>query len=135
MSQGVLLDPLAVDVSAVRAVEVLEKGSLRMLMSRTVMTADGRIVDANVVIRQSADRVTFFGHVYRQDLPVQTQIRRAIVSLALSYPNQAIFCQDARRAGKVRPLRQTTAMLSLPPLSLASWINCLATVSDYRRKY
>ena len=49
--QRVLLDQLAVDVGAVRAVQVLEKRVVEDVDDQRVVTADGRVVDADVVVR------------------------------------------------------------------------------------
>jgi len=72
--QRVLLDELAVDVGAVRAVQVLEEGVVQDVDEQRVMTTDRGVVDANVVIRQATDRVAFLGHVvFRQGLAVQAE--------------------------------------------------------------
>ena len=54
--QRVLLDELAVDVGAVRAVEILEKRVVENVDDQRVMTADCSVVDANIVIRQAAEQ-------------------------------------------------------------------------------
>ena len=72
--ERVLLDQLAVDVRAVGAVEILEERVVEDIDDERVMTAHGRVVDANVVIRQPADRVTLLVHVvFREDLTIQAE--------------------------------------------------------------
>jgi hypothetical protein len=70
----VLLDQLTVDVRAVGAVQVFEKGIVQDVDHERVMTADRRIVDADVVVRQTPDGVTLFAHVVLgEHLPVETE--------------------------------------------------------------
>src|SRR5579875_2849237 len=61
--QGVLLDELAVDVRVVRAVQILEERVVEDVDDERVVTAHGRIVDADVVVRQPPDRVALLVHV------------------------------------------------------------------------
>ena len=74
MLQGVLLDQLAVDVGAVRAVQILEEGIIEDINDQRVVATDGGIVDADVVIRQASDRITLLRHVvFSQNLVVQAK--------------------------------------------------------------
>ena len=74
MLQRMLLDQLAVDVGAIGAVQILEKGIVQDVDDEGVVAADGRIVDPNVVIRQPPDGVALLRHVvFSQHLAVQTQ--------------------------------------------------------------
>ncbi len=63
MLQSVLLDQLAVDIGAVGAVQILEERVVQDVDDQRVVPADGRVVDADVVIRQTPDRIPFLGHV------------------------------------------------------------------------
>src|SRR5688572_25834124 len=86
-----LLDQLAVDVGAVRAVEVLEEGVVQDVDDQAVVTTDGCIVDAYVVVRQASDRIPLLGHVvFGQDLAVETQDkpRHLLPRCLLSEPGQ-----------------------------------------------
>ena len=70
--QGVFLDQLAVDVGAVGAVQILEKGIIENIDNERVMPTDSRVIDTHIVVRQAPDRVALFGHVvFGQDLVVQ----------------------------------------------------------------
>ena len=72
--QRVLLDDLAVDVGAVRAVQVLEERVVEDVDHERVVTADGRVVDADVVVRQTPDRVALLAHVVLGEyLPVEAE--------------------------------------------------------------
>jgi hypothetical protein len=72
--QRVLLDQLAVYIGAVGAVQVLEKRIVLYIDDQGMVSADGRIIDTHVVIRQAADRVPFLGHVvFSQNLVVQAK--------------------------------------------------------------
>ena len=107
--QGMLLDQLAVDVGAVRAVQVLEEGVVEDVDDQAVMTADGRIVDADVVVRQATDRVPLLGHVvFGQDLAVQTQdkARHRLPRSPLSEPGQYSVKYAPPRGEKFDHLRQ-----------------------------
>jgi hypothetical protein len=61
--ERVLLDQLAVDVRAVGAVEVFEERVVEDVDDQRVMAAHRGIVDADVVVRQPANRVTLLVHV------------------------------------------------------------------------
>jgi hypothetical protein len=68
------LDQFAVDVGAVGAVQILEKGIVQNIDDQGVVTTDGRIVDAHIIIREAPDRVPLLGHVVlSQNLAIQTQ--------------------------------------------------------------
>src|SRR4029453_11937401 len=89
--QCVLLDELAVDVGAVRAVQVLEEGVVEDVDDEAVVPADGGIVDTHVVVREPADRITLFRHVvFAQALPVDTKnkARHRLPRYRLSEPGQ-----------------------------------------------
>jgi hypothetical protein len=58
-----LLDQLAVDIGAIGAVQVLKERVVEDVDDQGVMTADRRVVDADIVIRQSPDGVTLLVHV------------------------------------------------------------------------
>ena len=74
MLQGMFLDQLAVDVSAIGAVQILEEGIVQNIDDQGVVTTDGWIIDAHIVIREAPDRVPLLGHiVFSQDLAIQTQ--------------------------------------------------------------
>ena len=71
--QRVLLDQFTVDICAVGAVQVFQERVVENIDDQRVMSADCRIVDANIVIRKTPDGVAFLGHVvFSQDLIVQT---------------------------------------------------------------
>jgi ribosome-interacting GTPase 1 len=59
----VLLYETAVDVRTVSGIQILEERIIENIDNQRVMTADGRIVDAHVIIREPADRVALLGHV------------------------------------------------------------------------
>jgi hypothetical protein len=68
-----LLDELAVDVGAIGAVQVFQKGVIENIDNQRVMTTDSGIVDANIIIGQAPDRVPLLRHVvFSQNLVVQT---------------------------------------------------------------
>ena len=74
MLQSVFLDQLAGDVGAVSAVQILEKRIVQNIDDQGMVTTNGRIIDAHIVIGKASNRVTLFGHVVlSQDLAVQTQ--------------------------------------------------------------
>ncbi len=74
MLQCVFLDQLAVDIGAVGAVQILEERIVQNIDDQGMVTADGRIIDPYIVVRQASNRVSLFGHVVlSQDLAIQTQ--------------------------------------------------------------
>jgi hypothetical protein len=74
MLEGMLLDQLAVDVGAVGAVQVLEEGIVEDVDDQRVMPADRRVVDADVVVGEAADRVPLLVHVvFGQGVAIQAQ--------------------------------------------------------------
>ena len=74
MLQGMLLDELAVDVGAVGAVQVFEEGVVEDIDDQRMMATDRRVIDAHIIVRETADRVTLLGHVvFSQNLVVQAK--------------------------------------------------------------
>ena len=74
MLKRVFLDQLAVDISAVGAVEVLKKRVVQDINDERVVAAHSCIIDADIVIRQAANRVPLLGHVvFRQNLSVEAK--------------------------------------------------------------
>ena len=72
--QSMLLDQLAVDVGAVGAVQILQEGVIQDVDDQGVMSADGGIVDAHIVVWQPADRVPLLAHVVLGEyLTIQTE--------------------------------------------------------------
>ena len=70
--QGMLLDELAVDVGAVGAVQILEERIVEDVDDQRVMTRHRRVVDADVVVREAANRVPLLVHVvFGEDLVIQ----------------------------------------------------------------
>ena len=107
--QRMLLDQLAVDVGAVRAVQVLEEGIVEDVDDQAVMAADRGIVDADVVVRQATDRVPLLGHVvFGQDLAIQTQdqARHRLPRSRLPEPGQYSVKYAPPRGEKFDHLRQ-----------------------------
>ena len=107
--QGMLLDELAVDVGSVRAVEILEERIVEDVDDQAVVAADGGIVDPDIVVRQTADRIPFFGHVvFGHDLTVQTQdkARHRLPRTQLSEPGQYSVKYAAPRGEKFDHLRK-----------------------------
>src|ERR1700748_1068139 len=104
MLQSMLLDQLAVDVSAVRAVQILEKRVIEDVDDQRVMSADGSVVDADVIIREAANGVPLLVHVvFRHHLAIQAQDQPSHASpSAREYqPNQPrILSKIFVRAGK-----------------------------------
>ena len=74
MLQRMLLDQLAIDVGTVGAIEVFKKGIIKNVDDQRMMSADGRVIDAYIVVRQATNGVAFLGHVvFSQDLVVETK--------------------------------------------------------------
>ena len=72
--QRMLLDELAVDVRAVGAVQILEERVVEDVDDQRVMARHRRVVDADVVIREAANRVPLLVHVVLgEDLVIQAQ--------------------------------------------------------------
>jgi hypothetical protein len=72
--QGMFLDQLAIDVCAVGAVQVLEKRIVEDIDNQGVMAADRRVVDTNIVVWKTSNRISLFGHVvFSHNLTVQTE--------------------------------------------------------------
>jgi hypothetical protein len=72
--QRVFLDQLAIDVSAIGAVQVFKKGIVQNIDDQGVMAAHRRVIDPDIVIRKATNGVTLFGHVvFSQNLIVQTK--------------------------------------------------------------
>ena len=70
--QRMLLDELAVDVRAVGAVQILEERVVEDVDDQRVMTRHRRVVDADVVIGEAANRVPLLVHVvFGEDLVIQ----------------------------------------------------------------
>src|SRR5688572_13043433 len=104
------------------------------------MPADGRVVDANVVIGQPADGVAFLGHVvFRQGLAVQAENQachgsrpncRLVIRHETYDPNRPrnlrMIPASAGNASATRT--RTTETLSRPPLSFVSLMSCSPTV-------
>ena len=77
------LDQLAIDVSTVGAVEILEERIVEDINDQRVVPADGRVVDTNVVVREPPDRVALLIHVvFGEDRAIQTQNQPSHVPLA-----------------------------------------------------
>src|SRR2546421_4522621 len=71
---GMLLDQLAVDVGAIGAVQILEERVVEDVDDQRVMTADGSVVNADVVVREPPDGVALLVHVvFRHHLAIQAQ--------------------------------------------------------------
>jgi hypothetical protein len=74
MLQGVLFDQLAVDVSAIGAVQIFKKGIVQNINDQGMVTTDGRVIDTHIVVGEASNRVSLFGHVeLSQNLRIQTQ--------------------------------------------------------------
>src|SRR5438876_12151753 len=120
--QSMLLDQLAVDVGAVRAVQILEKRIVEDVDNQRVMTADGGVVDADVIVREAANRVPLLVHVvFRHHLAIQAQDQPCHVRSPCQ-PNQPRILSKIRvLAGKTSStVAMTTETLSRPPLSFAN---------------
>src|ERR1700722_6817926 len=85
-----LLDQLAVDVRAIGAVQVFQKGIIQNIDDERVMTAHRRIVDTNIVVRKAPDRVALFVHVvFCKDLTIQAEHQACHSdSISLTEPSQ-----------------------------------------------
>ena len=107
--QRMLLDQLAVDVGAVRAVQVLEEGVVEDVDDQAVMAADRRVVDTDVIVRQATDRIPLLGHVvFGQNLAIQTQYqaRHRLPRCRLPEPGQYSVKYAPPRGEKFDHLRQ-----------------------------
>ena len=83
--QGMLLDQLAIDVGAVGAVQILEERVVEDVDDQRVVTADGSVVNADVVVREPPDGVALLVHVvFRHHLAIQAQDQPCHVLLPLS---------------------------------------------------
>src|SRR5882762_1633892 len=83
--QGMLLDQLAVDVGAVGAVQILEERVIEDVDDQRVVTADGSVVNADVIVREPADGVALLVHVvFRHHLAIQAQHQPCHVLVPLS---------------------------------------------------
>src|SRR5271170_1779142 len=84
------LDQLTVDVGAVGAVQILQKGVIEDIDDERVVAAHGRIVDTNIVVRKAPDRVALLVHVvFREDLSVQAEHQACHSdSILLAEPSQ-----------------------------------------------
>jgi hypothetical protein len=72
--QRMLFDQLAVYVSAVSAIKVFEEGVIQDVNDQGMVSAHRRVVDTDVVIRETAYRVALLGHVvFSQNLVVQAK--------------------------------------------------------------
>ena len=72
--QGVFLYQLAIDVSAIGAVQILKKRVVENIDDQRVMPTDSGVVDANIVIRKTTNGIAFLGHVvFSQNLIVQAK--------------------------------------------------------------
>src|ERR1700760_3817214 len=120
--QSMLLDQLAVDIGAVRAVQILQKRVIEDVDDQRVMTADGGIVYADVIVREPANGVPLLVHVvFRHHLAIQAQDQPCHVR-SLCQPNQPRILSKIRvLAGNASStVAMTTETLSRPPLSFAS---------------
>jgi hypothetical protein len=73
MLQGVFFYQLAIDVSAIGAVEILKEGIIEDINDQRVMSANRRIVYPYIVIRKAPNSVALLRHVvFGQNLIVQT---------------------------------------------------------------
>src|SRR5579885_2166337 len=63
VTQGVLLDELAVDVGAVGAAQILKEGIVQNGDDERVLAAHGEVVDLDVVVGFAADGGTFLGQL------------------------------------------------------------------------
>jgi len=85
----VLLDQLAVDIGAVGAVQILEERIVQDIDDELVMTADGRIVDPDVVVREAPNGVALLVHVvFREDLTIQAEHQACHRLISLTEPSQ-----------------------------------------------
>jgi len=72
--QSMLLNQLAIDVRAIGAVQILEKRIVENIDDQGVVSTNGWIVDAHIIVREAPNRVTLLAHVvFSQDLIVQAQ--------------------------------------------------------------
>ena len=70
--QRVLFDQLAVDVSAVGAIEIFEKRIIENVDNQRMVTTDGGIVDSHIIVRKAPDRISLLRHVvFSENLIVQ----------------------------------------------------------------
>jgi len=58
-----LLDELAVDVGTVGGIEVLKERVVENVDDESMVSTDGRVIDAHVVIREAANGVALLAHV------------------------------------------------------------------------
>ena len=67
-----LLDQPAVDVGAVGAVEVLKERVIEDIDNQGMVSADRGVIDPNVIVLETANRVPLLGHVVLgENLPVE----------------------------------------------------------------
>ena len=72
--QCVFLDQLAIDISAIGAVQVLKERVIQDIDDQRVMATDGRIINPHIVVGKAPNRVALFRHVvFGQDLIVEAK--------------------------------------------------------------
>ena len=122
--QGMLLDELAVDVSAIGAVQVLKERVIEDIDDQRVMATDSTIVDADVIVRETANRVPLLVHVvFRHHLAIQAKYQPCHACLLTKVqPSQPrIRSRTPLLAGKLSATcAMTTETLSRPPLSFVN---------------
>ena len=74
MLQRMFLNQLAIDISAIGAVQIFEKRIIKYVDNQGVVTTDGGVVNTHIIVREASDRITLLAHVvFGQDLIVQAQ--------------------------------------------------------------
>ena len=63
MLQGMFFDELAVDVSAIGGIQVLKERVVQDIDDESMVPADGGIIDAHIVIRETTNGVALLAHV------------------------------------------------------------------------
>ena len=106
--QGMLLDELAVHVRAVRAVQILEERVVEDVDDQRVMTRHRRVIDADVVVREAANRVPLLVHVvFGEDLVIQAQDQTCHrFRLPLTEPAKKFVHHSATRGERFDRLRE-----------------------------